>query len=411
MEGGFFTKEQTASHKITKVPQSCASCGLSKKARKGRMQPWGSGKKKILIIAGSPTESDDRRGKPWTDSRGDLIKWAFRENGINLFRDCITTFACRCPVKGKIDDRQIACCSRYLLPFIDKMKPELIFLVDDAAVKSVIGSRWQKGIGGDDGVMARWRGWVIPDRFHDAWIAPIFSPGYVSYKEDKSGRNLAKVIWLQDIARALNKWKNEARCFVDELQYLTHITNEKLFKEIMKKLMRADLMSFDYESTGIKPHAVGHQITTISACISPDEGYVWDNTPERVKLWRQVLHSKVKKSAHNLGFEDLWSSVIFKADIENWYWDSMINAHIIDNRPGIVGLKFQTYVHFGLMGYGEEIEPYLKASDPKNANSKNQILEFIKKFGAKAVREYCGLDSIYGMMLTLDQIDQINKMK
>ncbi len=407
MKGGFFTKEETSSVKISKVPQSCASCGLSKKARNGRIRPWGKGRKGILIIAGSPSESDDRKKQPWSDKKGDLMKEALSQYGINLYRDCITTFACRCPApKGKPEDRQIACCHRKLSTVISEFKSKLIFLVDDAAVKSVIGSRWKKGLGGDDGIMARWRGWTIPDRDLNTWIVPIFSPGYVDYREEKGGKNLAKVIWLSDIKNALNKL-NQSFSFINELKYVNHITDHNFFKKAIKRILRADLLSFDYEGTGLKPHAKGHEITTVSACISPKECYVWDNTPERFDLWQKVLKSDVKKSAHNLGFEDLWSNVIFKTPVNAWHWDSMINAHILDNRQGINSLKFQTYVNFGLMGYESEIEPYLKGSDSKNANSINTILQFIKKYGSKPVRDYCGLDSIYGMMLTRLQMESM----
>ena len=57
--------------------------------------------------------------------------------------------------------------------------------------------------------------------------------------------------------------------------------------------------------------------------------------------------------------------------VRGWYWDSMIAAHILNNQAGVSGLKFQTYVHFGVIDYSSEISPYLK-SDDKSANGINK---------------------------------------
>ncbi len=39
-------------------------------------------------------------------------------------------------------------------------------------------------------------------------------------------------------------------------------------------------------------------------------------------------------------YEDTWSREKLKQQGKGWLWDSMIAAHILDNRPGVTGLKF-----------------------------------------------------------------------
>ena len=401
----FFTKEQTKSDKITKIPQSCASCGLSKKAKHGRMKPWGKFGKKILIVGEAPTRKDDRMQKAWTGSQGDLIKSYFKKAGVHLFRDTMTTYACLCPIPKdkKPEEKELSCCRKRVFKLIKKIKPKLIFLVGSAAVQSVIGKSWKKGLGG----MERWRGFTIPDRELKIWLCPIFSPKYVETRDIWKKVNLAEVIWLQDIKRALGKIDEKIK-FTDEKKYITFIESDKHFKSILPRLLRADLMSFDYESTGLKPHAKGHQITNTAATIGPKECYSWMNNEYRNRLFKKVLESKrVKKSAHNLAFEDSWSTEILKAEIQNWFWDTMVTAHILDNRKGISGLKFQTYVNFGVADYDSHVSPYLKSGDENGANTMNDILRFIKQYGEEPIKTYCGLDSIYGYGLTLLQMELV----
>lgn len=404
----FFTKEQTKSEVITKIPLSCASCGLSKKAKKGRIPPWGKFGKKILLISDAPSQVDDRRQKSWSDDQGDALKDVFKKAGINLFRDTMTTYACICPIpKDKApEEKEILCCRRKVLALIKREKPKLIFLLGHGAVQSIIGRSWKKGLG----TMERWRGFIIPDQEHGTWICPISHPRYIETRDIWKKFNLAEVIWLQDIKRALTKL-DEKVIIRDDTQAIVHIKSDKQFKKIIPILLKSQMISFDYETTGLKPHAKGHVITTTSACVSPTLSFSWMNNPYRDRLFKTVLESeKVKKSVHNLSFEDSWSYAIIGALVQNWFWDSMLNAHIIDNRKGITGLKFQTYVNFGVADYDSQINPFLQSdTDIDGANSFNHILKFIKQYGAFPVRQYCGLDSLYGYRLTLLQMDLISK--
>jgi hypothetical protein len=90
--------------------------------------------------------------------------------------------------------------------------------------------------------------------------------------------------------------------------------------------------------------------------------------------------------------------------------DTMQATHIIDNRQGVTGLKFQTYVQFGVIDYASDVSPYLGSVDPKNGNSLNRIMELVKKPGGKEMlMKYCGLDSIYEFRLAIKQMYAIEE--
>ena len=94
-------------------------------------------------------------------------------------------------------------------------------------------------------------------------------------------------------------------------------------------------------------------------------------------------------------FEDNWSKVRLRQKVKNWLWDTMLAAHIIDNRTGVTSLKFLVYVLFGIIDYESEVSPYLQAKE-EGANSLNQIEKLIQtKEGVKALLYYNGLDAIY----------------
>ena len=122
-------------------------------------------------------------------------------------------------------------------------------------------------------------------------------------------------------------------------------------------------------------------------------------------------NKKIKKIGHNIKYENRWTKIrLFKTKIINWVWDTMLASHLLDNRQNITGLKFQTYVNFGVGDYSSEIEPILQGSDTDNSNSYNQVESFVKsKENAIKMMKYCALDSIFTFRLYLKQQLQINK--
>lgn len=406
MANSFFTKEETKSDFIYKTPLSCTSCGLYKKVKSPNIKPYGKFKKKILIIATSPAKVDDRSGIPFQGFVGDKMQKVLKSVNINLFRDCLITFVCNCFTAEKdITQNNILCCRVKLLKIIKEYKPKVILLLGNKPVTSIIGKNWKKNIGAGDkrGPIHLWRGFQIPDREYNAWVCPVFDPSFIEMEKDFSD-GLGTVIWKQDLKKAIACLDKKID-FVDEKKYITYIKTDKQFKQAYKRMMQAKLLSFDYEGTGLKPHAEGHQITNTSATINETECYSWMNTPFRNKLFKKILENpKIKKTAHNLSFEDMWSKVLLNTYVKGWLWCSMNNAHILDNRPGITSLKFQVYVNFGVADYDSDVNPYLRSKDDQGANSKNKILEFIKKYGEKPILTYCGLDSLYGYMLTVKQM-------
>jgi len=167
------------------------------------------------------------------------------------------------------------------------------------------------------------------------------------------------------------------------------------------------LVAFDYETTGLKPQAKGHRIVCASVAYNVNASYVFmmPSSPRKRKKFLDMLKdSHIRKMAHNIKFEESWSFIRGRAHIHSWDWDSMLAAHILDNRPGITSLKFQTYVNQGVVDYDSAISSYLKGTEQKNANSHNRIFELLEKPGGKKkLLLYCALDSLYTYRLAMQQ--------
>jgi hypothetical protein len=169
-------------------------------------------------------------------------------------------------------------------------------------------------------------------------------------------------------------------------------------------------VAFDFETDGLKPHAIGHRIICCAVADTVDHVWVFmipQTRAERQPLVKLLANPNVGKCAHNMKFEQSWSVVRLNQPVENWLWDSMLAAHILDNRTGVTNLKFQAYVNFGIIDYASEIAPYL-AGDDTNANSFNTVSKLIATIdGQHKLLTYCGYDAIYEKRLAEQQMELI----
>lgn len=387
---------------------SCASCGLYKYVLSPRMQPFGKFKKGILNLGEAPGETEDKKGKQWQGKAGQRLKRVYKKLGIDLFEDCLNFNAVNCrPVDGRGNNRsptnnEILCCRRRVLKVIEEYKPKVIVLFGQGALQSVIGWRWTKQLGN----ISKWRGFTIPDQHFKAWLCPTFHPSYVERQQDSPE---LETIWMKDLKRAIKK--------IDEPKWLTKPDEEKSVHfidiEDLENINFGDMIAIDYETTGLKPYLKGHKIICASVANSEDSVSVF-MVPEDSNRWeplKKLLASKkIGKIAHNMKFEEMWSREYLKQPVHNWIWDSMLAAHVIDNRSDITGLKFQTYIHFGEVGYDDQVSKYLQSDDPKNSNAFNKVESLIKtESGRKLLMKYCALDSLFTFRLAKIQMKVLGK--
>jgi uracil-DNA glycosylase family 4 len=403
---GFFNAEQVKSQsRPDGKTYSCVSCGLYKFADTPRMRPSGRFQKGILNIGGGINSLEDHSGKHWKGKAGRILKRTYAKFGIDLNKDCLNTTAVHCYSKNKPKPYEIQCCRKHVFKVINRYKPHVIMLFGDQALQSVIGSQWKKDLGNID----KWRGFCIPDRDLNAWICPVFHPSYV---EKQSDFPEVRKVWEMDIENALAHVNIPFPDFPDEKSQIEYVTDPNEVQVLFEKLQLGyyPVTCLDYETTGLKPHARLHKIVCCAVAVSENRVFSFmmpKKKKDRFLFCRYLQSENSMKMAANMKFEEAWSRVRLGTGIKPWIWDTLIAAHIIDNRTNILSLKFQSYVHFGIADYDSEVSPYLKGTDPKNANSMNRIYEFIERYSERDLLTYCGMDALLEYKLAMLQMKQI----
>jgi len=387
---------------------SCASCGLYKFVFSPRMAPFGEFGKKILNNGEGPGEEEDKKGKQWQGKVGRRLKKTYRHAGnIDLFEDCLNMNAvdCRTPKNREPSDYEVTACRTRKLKTIEQYQPNVIVLLGNAAIKSIIGYKWKSDLDG----ITRWRGWAIPDREFGAWICPIFHPSYVERNKDMPQ---VETIWKQDIERMSELVDEPIPKYEDERKQIKILRYQDDLDTVLEKIRlgwEGHLITFDYETTGIKPHAKGHRIVCASIATAENTyAFMFPTKKRDLRQFQNLMESThIGKTAHNMKFEHHWTETRARHTVNNWVWDSMQAAHLLDNRRKISGLKFQSYVRYGLADYSSHIDPFLQGKDSKDANSHNKIWDFIERYGEDELLIYCGIDSLLEYRLALDQMNEL----
>lgn len=379
--------------KLNEQEYNCNKCQLFDKFKNDDYLKYkGKGEKKILLIQTSY-------------SYNDYLEDYLAKLGINLYEDCwiIRTIRCATSSLGKKvgdNDSIIKNCSINLYKDIENLKPEKILLFGDIAFKSLYWYKFQTGRLSLTNY-EKWTGFIIPDQDLECFVFPLYNPLYFLDK-DENKKSRLKDLFEEQLKQAIKHNKRFYKHnYESDVGYSLDV-NESI--EILKKFRDSKVISFDYETTGLKPYKKGHEIV----CIGLSDGIlnfafpIFDNKEFTDILQEILTNPNIKKIAHNLKFEHNWTRVILGYEIQGWLFDTMLSSHILDNREGITGLKFQTFVNLGILGYDSEIDNYLKSEDD-SSNSFNKI----KKCDLKKLLKYCAMDSYFTYRIYEIQKDKI----
>jgi len=373
-------------------------CKLFRTCESPNMKPSGEGKRKVLVIAEAPGRVEDERGVQLVGKSGRLVRREMRSIGFDLDRDCIKLNAinCRPPDNRKPTRVELEACRPHTWKVINEFQPHVILLFGGIAVDCFLGHRWKRNLRG----ISRWRGWHIPDREVNAWVCPLFHPAYIIRSSSPPG---AATIFSHDLERALKLVDKPLPTWEDERECVRIIRDEDRVVRFLTWLVdkrRPKVIAFDYETTGLKPHRDGHRIVSASVAYSKTKAVAFPMTHAVESAFVRLLRDRhIKKIAQNLKFEEAWSRVCLGTRVRGWVWDSMVASHVLDNRSGITGLKFQAYVQFGILDYSSHIEPYLESRGPGGANAFNRI----DKVDMDELLLYNGMDSLLEYRLAMKQ--------
>ena len=412
---GFFSNEEVI-HRVkktrgnknilnsSKTIDSCEQCGLFKGCLSPKMEYTGRGEKKILIIAEAPGRTEDEKGIQLIGEAGQLLRDSLKELNCDLDRDFWKTniVNCRPPNNRKPSRREMKLCSSRIEKTIMDLKPEFIWLMGGSALD---------GFFVDDISeinISAYRRRCIPYLKYDCWVIPLLHPSFILRQQSEASKNF----FIRDLKWALSCLNLSKPTPFDPTKYVRHLTNTEDIKSIFQIIKKEKIVAFDYETSSLNPYKDGQKIWSIGVAFSKEEAYSFGFQHPEVEenqeliinhLWSDILvDPEVKKIAHNLKFEDGWSRQIFKVVPQGWISDTMTSQHILDDRRGTTGLKFQSFVRWGVGDYAESVHKFI-TSGPNGMNRLDQV-------DLKTLCVYNGSDALLTFKLYEQQQKEFRRM-
>jgi DNA polymerase len=361
------------------------------------MPYYGRGEKGVLIIGEAPGEQEDTRNRPFVGKSGQHLRDTLRSFHVDMDRDCWVTNALICRPKNNRtpSPKEIDYCRPTVIKTIKDLKPNTIVILGKTPLRSVIGWIWKK----DTGKMFRWVGWHIPCQNLNTWICPTWHPAAMEYEKDIQKRTLQDRLFTKHLRQAFRHKSRPWETVPDYRKEVNLIYDSDEAGKRIKEFIGDHPIAFDYETNMLKPDSNEAKILCCSLSDGKDTiAYSWDKTTKIAT--GELLKSGTPMMAHNAKFEDRWTRKAFGFGVRNWRWDSMVAAHVLDNRPKITGLKFQSFVRLGQGSYNDPVQPYMESGG-------NNIPNELHDVPVATLLEYCALDSLLEYKLAMIQMGEM----
>jgi DNA polymerase I-like protein with 3'-5' exonuclease and polymerase domains len=189
-----------------------------------------------------------------------------------------------------------------------------------------------------------------------------------------------------------------------ETDVIDVLMNEEAATEWVQKCT-GKICALDYETTGLNPYRDGHRIVSASIAIKENDkwqskGFNFYAGEKFVSAFKTFLR-KSKIICHNIAFEADWSLCCAGEELENFFHDTMIAQHCIDNNA-FVGLKLWVYLYFGIV---YEVPFEISAIDGEF----NQMKNFPVGSVPSKILWYNALDSLYTGWIFDKQVEFFKK--
>lgn len=351
------------------------------------MPLMGNGKKGIFILSESPSEAEDKAGKPLSGDSGLYLKRALKFHNIDIEEDCWYTNSVRCKVPEKTDALKfVSKCHASIQKMLTDCQPKKIILLGTVAIASYYAEfpEVTKSIPANRG-LAFWE-----PRFN-CYVFPIMHPSTYCNSKDQSLVAGAKRDFNNAIAH------NEPPPNIPKPTVQRLVTVDAVLEYLQWLLDTKPHFAFDYEATGLKPQLKGHKAVSVGICTAagavafPLQHRHWKGSEQRKieKLWKLVLADrKIKKIVQAMNMEWVWSEVQF-GPCNGIIWDTQLGSHVLDNREGgFFGLKFQAFLRWGVRDYSKDMDKYIRAAKGEHFNR----MEYAP---LGSMLTYNGLDALY----------------
>lgn len=394
MRSGFFQSNNEGG--------SCQCCGLFKgiKTPKMPMPPEAKGKAGVFAVGQSPGREEDKVGRQFIGESGQLLRETTRKVGFDFDEDFWVQNAFRCHPKVKKQSWQaeVKHCNPLLMQDIRSKKPWLVVALGKEAIQATLREFGALSVG-------KYQSLLIPMVENDYWVYCTNHPAALLH----GGRGQSKYEWVFE-----DDWKEIRQLYEDrkegrvkdakELKEEWELDNYEIitdFDKALRELERLYHHDFyrDYENYPLKPYnndsevicfSIAYQIRGgIKVFCIPWRGKHWTSSQRRHLLsqWKRSLENpNTTKMAHHHKHELQWDDFL-GIDTKGQLECTAIRQHLLREKGGTAGLKFQVFARWGCK-YGKEM---------------GKFKEDMRKASEPDIYKYCCHDSRFGLKLWLEQ--------
>ena len=188
------TEQEKLLDEIKKTCEKCRDCELSK-TRTNIVFSGGVPNDKLMLIGEAPGYYEDQTGEPFVGKAGQLLdKILASQNFSRKDIYICNTLKCRPPDNRNPLPEEKAACRKYLDAQINILKPRIILLCGNIAVKSMLNTTL-----GITKIRGKWF-----DGPHNSKMMPIFHPSYLLRNASHKEGSPKWLMWqdIQEIRKA-----------------------------------------------------------------------------------------------------------------------------------------------------------------------------------------------------------------
>ncbi len=148
----------------------CQQCSLAQ-SRTQTVFGVGSQNAQLMVIGGTPNDDDDRQGRPFIGSAGQLLNNMLMAIDIPLHTTYITNLVkCRPPNNRDPSNNELHQCNQYIHRQIQLVKPKLILVVGRVAAQTLLQANKS---------LSQLRGTIHTLETHDIPVIATYHPSYL----------------------------------------------------------------------------------------------------------------------------------------------------------------------------------------------------------------------------------------
>jgi len=298
-------------------------------------------------------------------------------------------------------------CNYLIQEYIKESNIKHVFLVGIGAVRSYFGEQYSKDL-----AYHKVRGFTMPDLVNDVMVSFVYEPSMDALLgEGRDTEVLERTIFKQDLQKGMRRYMETILPEWKNPQELCRAVEEDKAIEYMDDILRGvykHFISFDYETTGLKPFRKGQKVVSCGIAVSSQFAFAFVLTDRANDKLRQVLASrKIPKIAANNPFEYKWTKYHLKHSLNNIIYDCCLGAHIMDLRGGVVSVKFQARMRYGIMDYEKSMKKFLVPSEKEIETYGANAINTVMSAPQKSLLLYNALDALLEYWIARDSMDEL----